>query len=257
MKKLIFISFLTLLIVSPNICFAASATDAGPYDSGQETQAQADKDVKTKKQDSQTQTSLKNRILGGIKDFVNDPVEFLTSQKTSKDVNKAFTPEKGASSSEGIPDGEEGSNFIKTNLLPSNSVDGKDGLEAAGLQNTSKAKKKRERALVETATFGYALAAVHKNQASRNLSGKKSIDKTTTDKTNKTSNYSASVSDNTNVKMSSLQIFNAIILTNATNNMITAISSGDYISNTNSMLNDMFFSSFSSIAGSALGSLLD
>lgn len=255
MKKIIFTFLFALLIFTPNVCLSASATDGGVYSISQKQQINSDREVKNSKQDSQTQTSQKNRFLGNFEDFSMNPLSFFSQQKTSEGVNNSLSDDAG--SAEKIPDGVEGSNFIRDNLLPSGDSDAKDGTEGAGIVNTSKTKKKRERALVELATFGYALASINKTQAAKNLSGKKSIDKSSNEKTNQTKTYGASVSDNTNVKMSSLQVYNAIILTSATNNMINAISAGDYVSNTSNTLNDIMFSSFGSAAGSVLGSFLE
>ena len=254
MKKIPIFCLILLLALTPKLTYGASATDAGPYDSAQDQQADADTQTREQKQNSQTETDTKNDVLGDS--FSNSVLEFLGLQTTSEDVKEALSDENTGSTEE-LPQGDKGVNFFKDSLLPSTSVDGKDNEDPAGLENTSKTKKKRERALVETATFGYALASIHKTLASRNLDGKKSIDKQATDSTNKTKNYSGTVSNNTTVKMGVAQIYNAIVLTTATNNMLTAISSAEYISTTNNMLKDMLFSSFGSAMGSIVGSWLD
>ena len=111
--------------------------------------------------------------------------------------------------------------------------------------------------MVEVATFGYALAAIHKNAASRNLSGKKNIDNQVSDTTNKTTNYSSTVSNNTSVKMSTAQIYNAIVLTAATNNMLTAISSADYVTDTNNSFKDVVGGMAIQAIGGIAGSFFD
>ena len=56
--------------------------------------------------------------------------------------------------------------------------------------------------------------------------------------------------------MSSAQIYNAIVLTAATNNMLTAISSADYVTNTNVSFKEVVAGMAIQAAGSMLGSFL-
>ena len=256
MKKTALIFTFMLMASLPRIGLCASATDAGPYDAGQEVQSNSDKEVKQKKQESVTETSLKNRVLGSFEDFVNETMELFGLQTTPESVNNALSSEEGGNK-DGLPEGEEGSNFFKETLLPPQDAEGTSNKEAAGLTESSKSQKKRERALVETATFGYALAAIHKTQAARNLTAKTSIDQKATNQTNTTRNYGSTVSNNTSIKMSTAQIYNALILTTATNNMLSAISSAEYISNTNNILADVLTSALSAAAGGLIGSALD
>ena len=256
MKKITFILLLALCSFSIQNAIAIPISDSGAYKSGHKRQQQADEDVQDTKQDAQGETSLKNRMLGGINDFTNSTLEFINPQKPTDGVSGSLSAE-GEGSSETIPEGVKGSDFFRNTLLPSTNQDGKTGAEEAGIANTAKTQEKRERALVEVATFGYALAAINKEQARRNLGGKTNIDTQVQDQTNSSKNYSSSVSNNTSVKMSAAQIYNAVILTAATNNMLTAISSADYVTNTNASFKEVVGGMLIQAAGNMLGSFLD
>lgn len=256
MKKTTFILLLALCSFASQNAFAVPISDSGAYKSGQKRQQQADEDVQDTKQDAQGETTLKNRMLGSINDFTNSSLEFINPPKTTDGVSGALSAE-GASSSKTIPEGVKGSDFFRNSLLPSTNQDGKKSAEETGIANITKTQEKRERALVEVATFGYALAAINKEQARRNLGGKTNIDNQVQNQTNNTKNYSASVSNNTSVKMSAAQIYNAVILTAATNNMLTAISSADYVTNTNTSFKDVVAGMAIQAAGSVIGSFFD
>ena len=254
MKKLVFIFLLVFFSFSVQNALAVSISDSGGYKSGQNAQKNADKDAEDEKHNSQLETSSKNRELGN--NFSNDSLEFIANNKPSEGVNASLSSED-AKSTESIPEGINGSEFFKNTLLPAQTEDGKSRAEEAGIINSAETQNKRERALVEVATFGYALAAIHKNAASRNLSGKKNIDNQVSDTTNKTTNYSSTVSNNTSVKMSTAQIYNAIVLTAATNNMLTAISSADYVTDTNNSFKDVVGGMAIQAIGGIAGSFFD
>lgn len=254
MKKLVFIFLLVFFSFSVQNALAISISDSGGYKSGQNAQKNADKDAEDEKHNSQLETSSKNRELGN--NFSNDSLEFIANNKPSEGVNASLSSED-AKSTESIPEGINGSEFFKNTLLPAQTEDGKSRAEEAGIINSAETQNKRERALVEVATFGYALAAIHKNAASRNLSGKKNIDNQVSDTTNKTTNYSSTVSNNTSVKMSTAQIYNAIVLTAATNNMLTAISSADYVTDTNNSFKDVVGGMAIQAIGGIAGSFFD
>ncbi len=256
MKKITLILLFALYSLTLQNAFAGiPITDSKVYTESQTQQQQADEDVRDRRSDTQYETSVKNRMIGGINDFTNSTLEFINPQTTTDGVSGSLSPE-GSSSSETIPEGVNGSDFFRETLLPPTNQDGKDRTEEAGIANTAKSKGKRERALVEVATFGYALAAINKEQASRNLGGKTNIDTQVQNQTNSSENYSSSVSNNTSVKMSSAQIYNAIVLTAATNNMLTAISSADYVTNTNVSFKEVVAGMAIQAAGSMLGSFL-
>lgn len=254
MKKLVFIFLLVFFSFSVQNALAISISDSGGYKSGQNAQKNADKDAEDEKHNSQLETSSKNRELGN--NFSNDSLEFIANNKPSEGVNASLSSED-AKSTESIPEGINGSEFFKNTLLPAQTEDGKSRAEEAGIINSAETQNKRERALVEVATFGYALAAIHKNAASRNLSGKKNIDNQVSDTTNRTTNYSSTVSNNTSVKMSTAQIYNAIVLTAATNNMLTAISSADYVTDTNNSFKDVVGGMAIQAIGGIAGSFFD
>lgn len=254
MKKLVFIFLLVFFSFSVQNALAIPISDSGGYKSGQNAQKDADKDAEDEKHNSQLETSSKNRELGN--NFSNDSLEFIANNKPSEGVNASLSSED-AKSTESIPEGINGSEFFKNTLLPAQTEDGKSRAEEAGIINSAETQNKRERALVEVATFGYALAAIHKNAASRNLSGKKNIDNQVSDTTNKTTNYSSTVSNNTSVKMSTAQIYNAIVLTAATNNMLTAISSADYVTDTNNSFKDVVGGMAIQAVGGIVGSFFD
>lgn len=254
MKKLVFIFLLVFFSFAVQNALAISISDSGGYKSGQNAQKNADKDAEDEKHNSQLETSSKNRELGN--NFSNDSLEFIANNKPSEGVNASLSSED-AKSTESIPEGINGSEFFKNTLLPAQTEDGKSRAEEAGIINSAETQNKRERALVEVATFGYALAAIHKNAASRNLSGKKNIDNQVSDTTNKTTNYSSTVSNNTSVKMSTAQIYNAIVLTAATNNMLTAISSADYVTDTNNSFKDVVGGMAIQAIGGIAGSFFD
>lgn len=254
MKKLVFIFLLVFFSFAVQNALAIPISDSGGYKSGQNAQKDADKDAEDEKHNSQLETSSKNRELGN--NFSNDSLEFIANNKPSEGVNASLSSED-AKSTESIPEGINGSEFFKNTLLPAQTEDGKSRAEEAGIINSAETQNKRERALVEVATFGYALAAIHKNAASRNLSGKKNIDNQVSDTTNKTTNYSSTVSNNTSVKMSTAQIYNAIVLTAATNNMLTAISSADYVTDTNNSFKDVVGGMAIQAIGGIVGSFFD
>ena len=254
MKKLVFIFLLVFFSFAVQNALAIPISDSGGYKSGQNAQKNADKDAEDEKHNSQLETSSKNRELGN--NFSNDSLEFIANNKPSEGVNASLSSED-AKSTESIPEGINGSEFFKNTLLPAQTEDGKNRAEEAGIINSAETQNKRERALVEVATFGYALAAIHKNAASRNLSGKKNIDNQVSDTTNKTTNYSSTVSNNTSVKMSTAQIYNAIVLTAATNNMLTAISSADYVTDTNNSFKDVVGGMAIQAIGGIAGSFFD
>ena len=254
MKKLVFIFLLVFFSFAVQNALAISISDSGGYKSGQNAQKNADKDAEDEKHNSQLETSSKNRELGN--NFSNDSLEFIANNKPSEGVNASLSSED-AKSTESIPEGINGSEFFKNTLLPAQTEDGKSRAEEAGIINSAETQNKRERALVEVATFGYALAAIHKNAASRNLSGKKNIDNQVSDTTNRTTNYSSTVSNNTSVKMSTAQIYNAIVLTAATNNMLTAISSADYVTDTNNSFKDVVGGMAIQAIGGIAGSFFD
>ena len=254
MKKLVFIFLLVFFSFAVQNALAISISDSGGYKSGQNAQKDADKDAENEKHNSQLETSSKNRELGN--NFSNDSLEFIANNKPSEGVNASLSSED-AKSTESIPEGINGSEFFKNTLLPAQTEDGKNRAEEAGIINSAETQNKRERALVEVATFGYALAAIHKNAASRNLSGKKNIDNQVSDTTNKTTNYTSTVSNNTSVKMSTAQIYNAIVLTAATNNMLTAISSADYVTDTNNSFKDVVGGMAIQAIGGIAGSFFD
>lgn len=254
MKKLVFIFLLVFFSFAVQNALAIPISDSGGYKSGQNAQKNADKDAEDEKHNSQLETSSKNRELGN--NFSNDSLEFIANNKPSEGVNASLSSED-AKSTESIPEGINGSEFFKNTLLPAQTEDGKSRAEEAGIINSAETQNKRERALVEVATFGYALAAIHKNAASRNLSGKKNIDNQVSDTTNKTTNYSSTVSNNTSVKMSTAQIYNAIVLTAATNNMLTAISSADYVTDTNNSFKDVVGGMAIQAVGGIVGSFFD
>lgn len=254
MKKLVFIFLLVFFSFAVQNALAIPISDSGGYKSGQNAQKNADKDAEDEKHNSQLETSSKNRELGN--NFSNDSLEFIANNKPSEGVNASLSSED-AKSTESIPEGINGSEFFKNTLLPAQTEDGKSRAEEAGIINSAETQNKRERALVEVATFGYALAAIHKNAASRNLSGKKNIDNQVSDTTNKTTNYSSTVSNNTSVKMSTAQIYNAIVLTAATNNMLTAISSADYVTDTNNSFKDVVGGMAIQAIGGIAGSFFD
>ncbi|MBR6730535.1 MAG: hypothetical protein IKL90_04245 [Alphaproteobacteria bacterium] len=254
MKKLVFIFLLVFFSFAVQNALAIPISDSGGYKSGQNAQKDADKDAEDEKHNSQLETSSKNRELGN--NFSNDSLEFIANNKPSEGVNASLSSED-AKSTESIPEGINGSEFFKNTLLPAQTEDGKSRAEEAGIINSAETQNKRERALVEVATFGYALAAIHKNAASRNLSGKKNIDNQVSDTTNKTTNYSSTVSNNTSVKMSTAQIYNAIVLTAATNNMLTAISSADYVTDTNNSFKDVVGGMAIQAVGGIVGSFFD
>lgn len=256
MKKLVFIFLLVFFSFSVQNALAISISDSGGYKSGQNAQKNADKDAENEKHNSQLETSSKNRELGNTANFSNESLEFIANNKPSEGVNASLSSED-AKSTESIPEGINGSEFFKNTLLPAQTEDGKNSAEEAGIINSAETQNKRERALVEVATFGYALAAIHKNAASRNLSGKKNIDNQVSDTTNKTTNYSSTVSNNTSVKMSTAQIYNAIVLTAATNNMLTAISSADYVTDTNNSFKDVVGGMAIQAIGGIAGSFFD
>ena len=254
MKKLVFIFLLVFFSFAVQNALAIPISDSGGYKSGQNAQKNADKDAEDEKHNSQLETSSKNRELGN--NFSNDSLEFIANNKPSEGVNASLSSED-AKSTESIPEGINGSEFFKNTLLPAQTEDGKSRAEEAGIINSAETQNKRERALVEVATFGYALAAIHKNAASRNLSGKKNIDNQVSDTTNRTTNYSSTVSNNTSVKMSTAQIYNAIVLTAATNNMLTAISSADYVTDTNNSFKDVVGGMAIQAIGGIAGSFFD
>lgn len=254
MKKLVFIFLLVFFSFAVQNALAISISDSGGYKSGQNAQKNADKDAENEKHNSQLETSSKNRELGS--NFSNDSLEFIANNKPSEGVNASLSSED-AKSTESIPEGINGSEFFKNTLLPAQTEDGKNRAEEAGIINSAETQNKRERALVEVATFGYALAAIHKNAASRNLSGKKNIDNQVSDTTNKTTNYTSTVSNNTSIKMSTAQIYNAIVLTAATNNMLTAISSADYVTDTNNSFKDVVGGMAIQAIGGMAGSFFD
>lgn len=254
MKKLVFIFLLVFFSFAVQNALAIPISDSGGYKSGQNAQKNADKDAEDEKHNSQLETSSKNRELGN--NFSNDSLEFIANNKPSEGVNASLSSED-AKSTESIPEGINGSEFFKNTLLPAQTEDGKNRAEEAGIINSAETQNKRERALVEVATFGYALAAIHKNAASRNLSGKKNIDNQVSDTTNRTTNYSSTVSNNTSVKMSTAQIYNAIVLTAATNNMLTAISSADYVTDTNNSFKDVVGGMAIQAIGGIAGSFFD
>ena len=116
MKKIISVFLLLLVVFPTQNVFAVSITDSGAYKSGQSQQENADNETRDQKQDSQTQTSFKNTLLGGIEDFTNGTLDLLGLQKTSEGVNNSLS-EEGKGASDKIPEGISGSNFFQETLL--------------------------------------------------------------------------------------------------------------------------------------------
>lgn len=151
-------------------------------------------------------------------------VELAGKQVVSSSLLNAFQPTGSAKTAKEFPESDATDDFFNDHLFPPSGETGLTGNENNALtySNMAKNQQKREKSIVELATYGYALSLINQEQAARNIGGKESTASKVTSELNQGKDYTTAIVKNSAATLNAAETYNRLMQVMSINSMLVS-----------------------------------